>query len=124
MIIAPCRKLPTVLALMEDDRLPSKNTNVWRRSGKKQKRHKLMRSDLNEVYLIDQYLLGRLSKEDEQVFETNLLLDETIAEKLEAQRTAHQLIRRYARKEERRRLEEIYQLLLNEPDFAHQIKII
>jgi hypothetical protein len=83
-----------------------------------------MRSDLNEVYLIDQYLLGRLSKEEEQVFEANLLLDETIAEKLEAQRTAHRLIRRYARKEERRRLEEIYQLLLNEPDFAHQIKTI
>ena len=83
-----------------------------------------MCSDLNEVYLIDQYLLGRLSKEDEQVFEANLLLDEAIAEKLEAQRTAHRLIRRYARKEERRRLEEIYQLLLDEPDFAHQIKII
>lgn len=83
-----------------------------------------MRSELNEVYLIDQYLLGRLSKEDEQVFETNLLLDEAIAEKVEAQRTAHRLIRGYARKEERRRLEEIYQLLLNEPDFAHQIKII
>lgn len=83
-----------------------------------------MRSDLNEVYLIDQYLLGRLSKEEEQVFEANLLLDETIAEKLEAQRTAHRLIRRYARKEERRRLEEIYQLLLNEPDFVHQIKTI
>lgn len=83
-----------------------------------------MRSELNEVYLIDQYLLGRLSKEDEQVFEANLLLDEAIAEKLEAQRMAHRLIRRYARKEERRRLEEIYQLLLDEPDFAHQIKII
>ena len=83
-----------------------------------------MRSELNEPYLIDQYLLGRLSKEEEQVFEADLLLDEAIAEKLEAQRTAHRLIRRYARKEERRRLEEIYQLLLNEPDFAHQIKII
>jgi hypothetical protein len=83
-----------------------------------------MRSELNEVYLIDQYLLGRLSKEDEQVFEANLLLDEAIAEKLEAQRTAHRLIRRYARKEERWRLEEIYQLLLDEPDFAHQIKNI
>lgn len=83
-----------------------------------------MRSELNEVYLIDQYLLGRLSKEDEQVFEANLLLDEAIAEKLEAQRTAHRLIRRYARKEERRRLEEIYQLLMDEPDFAHQIKNI
>lgn len=83
-----------------------------------------MRSELNEVYLIDQYLLGRLSKEDEQVFEANLLLDEAIAEKVEAQRTAHRLIRRYALKEDRRRLEEIYQLLLNEPDFAHQIKIL
>ncbi len=83
-----------------------------------------MRSELNEVYLIDQYLLGRLSKEEELVFETNLLLDEAIAENLEAQRIAHRLIRRYARKEERRRLEEMYQRLLNEPDFVHQIKTI
>lgn len=83
-----------------------------------------MRSELNEVYLIDQYLLGRLSKEEEQVFETNLLLDEAIAAKLEAQRTAHRLIRRYARKEERRQLEAIYQLLLKEPDFVNQIRII
>ena len=83
-----------------------------------------MRSELNEVYMIDQYLLGRLSKEDEQVFEANLLLDEAIAEKVEAQRTAHRLIRRYASREMQRRLEEIYQLLLDEPDFTHQIKII
>jgi hypothetical protein len=83
-----------------------------------------MRSELNEVYLIDQYLLGRLSKEDEQLFEATLLLDEAIAEKVEAQRTAHRLIRRYAWKENRRRLEEIYQLLLDEPDFVHQIKVI
>lgn len=83
-----------------------------------------MRSELNEVYLIDQYLLGRLSKEEEQVFETNLLLDEAIAEKLEAQRIAHRLIRSYARKEERRQLEEIYQLLLKEPDFVNQLRII
>lgn len=83
-----------------------------------------MRSELNEVYLIDQYLLGHLSKEEEQVFEANLLLDEAIAEKLEAQRTAHRLIRRYARKEERRQLEATYQLLLKEPDFVNQIRII
>ena len=83
-----------------------------------------MRSELNEVYLIDQYLLGRLSKEDEQVFEASLLLDEAIAEKVEAQRTAHRLIRCYALKENRRRLEKIYQLLLDEPDFSHQIKVI
>ncbi len=81
-----------------------------------------MRSELNEVYLIDQYPLGQLSKAEEQAFEANLLLDAIMAEKLEAQRTAHRLIRRYARKAERRRLEAIYQQLLQEPDFAHQIK--
>lgn len=83
-----------------------------------------MRSELNEIYLIDQYLLGRLSKEEEQAFEVNLLLDEAIAEKLETQRIAHRLICRYAWKEERPRLEEIYKQLLKEPDFAHQIKNI
>lgn len=83
-----------------------------------------MRSELNEVYQIDQYLLGRLSPEDKQVFEARLLLDEAIAAKLEAQRRAHRLIRRYARLEERRQLEAIYQQLLNEPGFAHQIKNI
>ena len=81
-----------------------------------------MRSELNELYLIDQYLLGRLNKEDEQVFEANLLVDEAIAEKVEAQRMAHRLVRRYARSENRRRLEEIYKLLLDEPGFAYQIK--
>lgn len=83
-----------------------------------------MRSELNEIYLIDQYLLGQLSKEDEQVFGARLLLDEVLAEKVEAQRRAHRLIRRYARKEQRRWLEEIYQRLLCEPGFAHQIKSI
>jgi anti-sigma factor RsiW len=83
-----------------------------------------MRSELNEVYQIDQYLLGRLSKEEERAFEASLLLDEAIAEQVEVQRTAHRLIRRYARREERRRLEAIYRLLLQEPDFAHKIKTI
>lgn len=83
-----------------------------------------MQSELNQAHLIDQYLLGRLSKEDAQAFETSMLLDEAIAENVEAQRTAHRLIRRYARKENLRRLEEIYQLLLNEPEFAHHIKIL
>ena len=83
-----------------------------------------MRNELNEVYLIDQYLLGRLSKEEAQVFETSMLLHEAIAEKVEAQRTALRLIRRYARKVERQRLEEVYQLLLKEPVFAHQINLL
>lgn len=83
-----------------------------------------MRSELNEVALIDQYLLRQLSNDDERAFEASLLLDEALAEKVEAQRTAHRLIRRYAWREERSRLEAIYRLLLEEADFAHQLKTI
>ncbi len=83
-----------------------------------------MRSELNELYEIDCYLLRQLSEEDARVFEARLLLDDALAERVDAQRTAHRLIRRYAWREERYRLETIYRLLLDETDFAHQIKSI
>ncbi|MBS1602821.1 MAG: hypothetical protein JST42_09150 [Bacteroidetes bacterium] len=83
-----------------------------------------MRSELNETYQIDCYLLRQLSEEDAAAFEARLLLDEVLAEKVEAQRTAHRLIRRYAWREERGRLAAIYHLLLEEAPFAHQIKEI
>jgi hypothetical protein len=83
-----------------------------------------MRSELNEVWLIDQWLAGRLCEEEARVFKARLLLDETLAEKVEAQRTAHRMVRRYARWEARNRLDSIYRLLLTETDFAHQLKTI
>jgi len=83
-----------------------------------------MRSELNEVRLIDEWLFGRLGQEDERHFEVRLLTDEAFAEKVEAQRMAHLLVRRYARTEEKGRLERIYRLLLQEPDFAHQLNNI
>jgi len=83
-----------------------------------------MRSELNEAYQIDCYLLRQLNDEDVRAFEVRLLLDDALAEKVEAQRTAHRLIRRYAWREERGRLEAIYRLLLNEAEFANQIKTI
>jgi hypothetical protein len=83
-----------------------------------------MRNELNELYQIDRYVLRQLSEEDARAFETRLLVDSALAEKVDAQRTAHRLIRRYARMEERHSLETIYRLLLNETDFAHQIQTI
>ncbi|WP_431216515.1 hypothetical protein ACQ86N_19050 [Puia sp. P3] len=65
-----------------------------------------------------------MSEEDARAFEARLLLDDMLAEKVEAQRQAHRLIRRYAWREERSRLERIYRLLLDEADFAHQLKTI
>ena len=83
-----------------------------------------MRNELNEAYQIDCYLLRQLSDEDTRAFEARLLLDDALTEKVEAQRVAHRLIRRYAWRQERSRLEAIYRLLLDETDFANQIKTI
>jgi len=83
-----------------------------------------MRSELYEANQIDRCLLRQLSEEDARAFEARLLLDDVLAGKVEAQRTVHRLIRRYAWREERGRLETIYRRLLDEADFAHQIKTI
>lgn len=83
-----------------------------------------MRSDLDEIARIDQYLFRELSEEDEKHFEARLLMNDALAEKVEAQRLAHRLIRRYGQKQERGRMEGIYRQLLEEPAFAHQIKTI
>ena len=83
-----------------------------------------MRSDLDEIARIDQYLFRECSEEEEKHFEARLLMNDALAEKVEAQRLAHRLIRRYGRNKERGMIEAIYRLLLDEPAFAHQIKTI
>ena len=81
-----------------------------------------MRSELEEVALIDSYLLKQLDPEVTRAFEAGLLMNEDFAQKVEAQRSAHRLIRLYGRNANRNRFENIYQLLLNEPAFAGQLK--
>ena len=83
-----------------------------------------MRSELNEICLIDQWLLQKLPEADARNFEVRLLLDEAFAEKVETQRICHRLIHQYARRQERFRLESIYRLLMEEAGFAHQLNTI
>jgi hypothetical protein len=83
-----------------------------------------MRSDLNEIAQIDQYLFRQFSEEEGKRFAARLSMNDALAEKVEAQRLAHRLIRLYSRKKERGRIEGIYRQLLEEPAFAHQLKTI
>lgn len=83
-----------------------------------------MRSELDEVCLIDYWLLGRLTEAEARSFEARLLLDDALAEKVAAQRTAHRMLRQYGRRRERSRLEAIYRQLLGEADFSHQLHTI
>lgn len=81
-----------------------------------------MRSELNEVCLIDRYLLHQLTEAEAGAFEAGLLADSALAEKVEAQRMAHRLIRLYSRRAKRRWLEAVYRHLLDETAFSYQIK--
>jgi hypothetical protein len=83
-----------------------------------------MRSELNEIFLIEQWLLRQLSEAETRNFEARLLIDEAFAEKVEAQRVCQRLIRNYARAQGRLRLETIYRLLMEEAGFAHQLNTI
>ncbi|HUB60204.1 MAG TPA: hypothetical protein VL978_05875 [Puia sp.] len=83
-----------------------------------------MRPELNEVRLIDKYLLRQLNEEEARTFESGLLLNDALAEKVEVQRTAHGLIRLYGRRRVRSRLDGIYRQLLTEGNFAHQLETI
>ncbi len=83
-----------------------------------------MRSELNEVARIDQYLFGELSEEEANCFEAQRLVNDELADKVAAQRLAHRLIQLYSRKKERDSIEAIYQQLVEEPSFARQLKTI
>ena len=83
-----------------------------------------MRSELTEIELIDKYLHKQLDEAERTSFEAALLLDEALAENVEAQRRTHRIIRLFARKKERSRLEAMYQRLLREPAFSHHLKTI
>jgi hypothetical protein len=83
-----------------------------------------MRTDLNEIARIDQYLFHQFREEEGKRFEAQLLINYALAEKVEAQRLAHRLIRQYSRKQELEKIEGIYQQLRKEPAFAQQLKTI
>jgi hypothetical protein len=83
-----------------------------------------MRSELNDVRLIDDFLFRRLNDEEARTVEVRLLLDDAFALDVAAQRTAHRLVRLYGRREDRRRLDAIYRQLLADINFAHRLKTI
>jgi hypothetical protein len=83
-----------------------------------------MRSELNDVRLIDGHLFRQLNEEETRTVETRMLVDNGFAENVAAQRTAHRLVRLYGQREDRRRLDAIYRLLLTDINFALRLKTI
>lgn len=83
-----------------------------------------MRNDLIEIEQIEKYLLQQLSNEEKRRFETRMLVEPTLYENTEAQKHVYKLIRIFSRRQQRNKLEFIYQQLLREASFAQQLKNI
>ena len=80
-----------------------------------------MGKDLIETVNIENYLLNRLSPEEEQSFETEMLLDPSLADKTETQGGVYRLVRQFWRKQTRKKLSRIYFQLLQEAAFVQQL---
>lgn len=83
-----------------------------------------MRNNLIEVEQIEKYLSHQMSGEEKSQFETSMLLDGSLFEKVEAQKQVHKLVLFFSRRQQRNKLESVYQQLLREPSFAKQLKNI
>lgn len=83
-----------------------------------------MRPALVEIETIDKYILHQMGAEDKLVFEAKILLNEELSRAVVAQRKTHKLLRLFWRKQQRDKLEIIYQQLLQEKTFLNGLKAI
>ena len=83
-----------------------------------------MRNDLIETEQIEKYLHHQLSDEEKLQFETRRLADPDLYEKTEIQKQIHKLVRIFSRRQQRNKLEAIYQQLVHEHSFAQELKTI
>ncbi|GJM35630.1 MAG: hypothetical protein DHS20C18_46310 [Saprospiraceae bacterium] len=77
-----------------------------------------MRTSLRDIQQIEAYLLKIASPEASRAFETRLLLEPELQEKLNWQKKAYTLIRNYGQKQLKAELETIHQKLFTEPEYA------
>lgn len=80
-----------------------------------------MNRELIETAAIENYLLHRLTEDERLQFKVKLLVDPSLAEKTEAQAGVYKLVRRFWRKQTRKKLEHLYQQLLKDTSFAGQL---
>jgi hypothetical protein len=84
-----------------------------------------MRKLLHEVQEIDQYILQKMQVTDKLVFQTRMLTDATLQEKVRYQAEAHRMIRRIARETQREKLAAIHtSLWASDESFRAEISAI
>ncbi|HVW94675.1 MAG TPA: hypothetical protein VHA56_01735 [Mucilaginibacter sp.] len=70
-----------------------------------------MRTSLAETRQIEQYLLQLAPPNEMLLFDAKLLLDESLQEKLQMQKKTHEIVKQYGRKQLRKEIDAIHQML-------------
>jgi hypothetical protein len=78
-----------------------------------------MRTSLTEIKLIDDHLFGTSAPGDALLFDALLILDNTLPEKMEWQKSTHILVQQYGRKKLKAEIEAVHQKLFNESPHRH-----
>ncbi|MDF9799632.1 hypothetical protein OKW21_004895 [Catalinimonas alkaloidigena] len=73
-----------------------------------------MRTSLNEIKAIEEYLLQEQQPEDLLLFEAHMMLDEALKEKVQRQQRIYQLVRAYGRQQLRAEIEAAHQQLFTQ----------
>ena len=83
-----------------------------------------MRTSLNEIKLIDDYLFNTAETGDRLVFDARLIIDDSLPEKVSLQKHTHTIIQQHSRRKLKAEIETVHQRLFGEPrhsSFAKRI---
>jgi hypothetical protein len=74
-----------------------------------------MRTSLNNIKIIDDYLLGRMAPEDSLLFEANMLLNSDLSEDVKYQQSTYSIIREYSRQNIKTEIKAVQEILAKAP---------
>jgi hypothetical protein len=75
-----------------------------------------MRTSLNNIKTIDDYLLGRMAPEDALLFEADMLLNSDLSDDVEYQQSTYSIIRKYSRQNIKTEIKAVQETLATAPE--------
>jgi hypothetical protein len=75
-----------------------------------------MRTSLNNIKLIDDYLFNKIPQCDKLVFDARLILNPDLAEGLLWQKQTHTMITNYSRKKLKAEIDHVHEQLFKKPE--------
>jgi hypothetical protein len=83
-----------------------------------------MRTSLNNIKTIDDYLLGRMTPEDTLIFEANMLLNGDLSDDVKHQQSTYSIIWEYSRKNIKAEIKAVQETLAKAPEHVGFMRTI